>query len=259
MRNVKQEAQNLKKTILVTFLLIIPVILNAQNFQKIQKKLKDYDKTYFIYIDKKVKKLYLMDKTMKIWRNYTIATGEKSGNKLYSGDFRTPRGIYKITEIYQYDEPWYLKRIEKKLKDIDKFDIEYRALKKQQKAMIKKYKKNKKRIKTLNSLYLKASEGHVKYGTKKSLGKDSYGPVFMRLNFPNKDDLKRYKKAKKAGKIPKNKWGGYKKPGSGIAIHGTNDNNSLGHDASAGCIRVKNNNIKELSKYVMKGTMVVID
>jgi len=244
---------------LPVILLLIPPFLCAKNLYKIEERLGNYDKTYFIYADKKAHTLYLMDKDMKVWKRYSVATGEKKGNKLYAGDFRTPEGIYEITEIYQYHEPWYITRMKKRLESMDKTSHEYKTLRKHFKALLKEYKANIKKIRNLNSIFLSAKDGHFKFGTKKSLGTNSYGPVFMRLSFPGEEDLARYKKAKKEGKLPKNRWGIYKKPGSGIAIHGTNDNPSLGHNASAGCIRMNNEDIMELSNYVMKGTMVVID
>ncbi|WP_084281208.1 L,D-transpeptidase family protein [Alkaliphilus transvaalensis] len=46
-------------------------------------------------------------------------------------------------------------------------------------------------------------------------------------------------------------WGTY-------GIHGTNKPNSIGFDASAGCIRMRNEDVEDLYKYVKHGTPVAI-
>ncbi len=45
---------------------------------------------------------------------------------------------------------------------------------------------------------------------------------------------------------------------SGIGIHGTHDNSSLGKRATEGCIRLQNENILNLVKYIHPGTVVII-
>ena len=48
-------------------------------------------------------------------------------------------------------------------------------------------------------------------------------------------------------------------PGGGQAgIHGTNDDSSMGKDVSAGCIRMHNRDILELSESVPLGTLVFL-
>jgi lipoprotein-anchoring transpeptidase ErfK/SrfK len=59
----------------------------------------------------------------------------------------------------------------------------------------------------------------------------AYGPYFIRLYTPGH---------------------------SGIGIHGTHDNNSLGTRATEGCIRLQNENLLKLVKLVRPGTVVVI-
>ena len=44
----------------------------------------------------------------------------------------------------------------------------------------------------------------------------------------------------------------------GIGIHGTHLNNLIGKRASHGCIRMKNEDLKDLSQYIQAGTLVVI-
>ena len=51
-------------------------------------------------------------------------------------------------------------------------------------------------------------------------------------------------------------WMGLSKPHYGI--HGTNDPSSIGKDVSHGCIRMYNQDVLELSKYVPIGTSVRI-
>lgn len=45
---------------------------------------------------------------------------------------------------------------------------------------------------------------------------------------------------------------------SGIGIHGTHDNNSIGTRATEGCIRLKNSDLEKLVKQVRVGDVVVI-
>ena len=59
----------------------------------------------------------------------------------------------------------------------------------------------------------------------------AYGPYFIRLFTP-----------------------GY----SGIGIHGTHDNNTIGTRTSEGCIRLKNEDLKKLQKQIRVGDVIVI-
>ena len=61
--------------------------------------------------------------------------------------------------------------------------------------------------------------------------KGAYGPYFIRLNIPGK---------------------------SGIGIHGTHDNNSLGKRVTEGCIRLKNEDLQQLVKHVSASSVVVL-
>lgn len=47
-------------------------------------------------------------------------------------------------------------------------------------------------------------------------------------------------------------------PAKGYGIHGTWDNSSLGHQSSAGCVRMANEDVEELFIYIPKGTPVTI-
>ena len=61
--------------------------------------------------------------------------------------------------------------------------------------------------------------------------KGAYGPYFIRINIPGK---------------------------SGIGIHGTHDENSLGKRVTEGCIRLKNDDLQQLVKHVSTSSVVVI-
>lgn len=216
--------------------------LNTSDFKKY---FENYEKKYIIYISKEQKKLFLIDDNKQIIKEYKIATGLNEGPKLYSGDNRTPEGEYEITKILSYKKPKYLIEKEKILSEKEKIKL------------IKEYEKGKLELKKMNDTYLRAKDGHKKFGTDEDLGYNSYGPVFIRINYPNKQDKKRYEQAKKENKIPKEN-GDYKSIGYGIAIHGTNDDNSIGHNASSGCIRMKNEDIEELLFYIEPKLKVII-
>ncbi len=54
------------------------------------------------------------------------------------------------------------------------------------------------------------------------------------------------------------RWMGLNVPWGRFGIHGTNKPNSIGYDASAGCIRMRNQDVEDLYKYVKVGTPVAI-
>ncbi len=54
------------------------------------------------------------------------------------------------------------------------------------------------------------------------------------------------------------RWLGLNVPWGRYGIHGTNKPGSIGWNASGGCIRMNNNDVKELFEYVSHGTKVVI-
>lgn len=248
----------MKKIISLILLLSVSPCLHAGYFENIEEHLKDYKKKYFIYVNKELKRLYLIDSDLKVWKTYKVATGTVNGDKVHNGDNRTPSGVYKVKEIMQYHEPWYMKQIRESLERSKNDKARYNYYWDYYRNAVIKNIKGKKRIASLNSLYLDAAGGHTKYGTQEDLGYNAYGSVFMRLDYPNEEDMRKYREAIEAGRVPR-KGGGYVDPGSGIAIHGTNDNPSLGYDASSGCVRMENDDIVQLSDYVSEGTMVVID
>lgn len=249
----------MKKISAVILLIVMPVFICAGYFQNIEDYLKGYNKKYFIYVNRGLKRLYLVDNKLKVWKSYVVATGAKNGDKIYRGDNKTPAGVYKIKEINQYHEPWYLKQLRNDLIKYQKDSGRYRFYRDHYKKMKYKTLTGRKKIESLNSVYLYASQGHKKYGTTDDLGDNAYGSGFMLLDYPNKLDMKKYRAALVSGRVPVDANGDYLPPGSGIAIHGTNDNPSLGFDASSGCVRMLNEDLVEISNYVSEGTMVVID
>ena len=67
--------------------------------------------------------------------------------------------------------------------------------------------------------------------------KGAYGPWFISIN---------------TDEMSKGAWGG-------IGIHGTHKPNVMRARDSEGCIRLQNQNVEELKKYVRVGTKVVIE
>lgn len=171
---------------------------------------------YILAVSKKDYVLYVIRKTDKaVLEKFPVGLGKNPGRKLIAGDEKTPEGIYYITEI---------------LKESDE------------------------KLKKMNSIYWKAKDGHFFYGfPNKDLGKNVYGPRFIRFSYPNEEDKKLFQQLKKEGKIPKNAamspW---------IAIHGTNDPASIGKNASSGCVRMLNSDIQKLDPYIQIGTQIII-
>ncbi len=75
------------------------------------------------------------------------------------------------------------------------------------------------------------------FGDGKGEIKGAYGPWFISLDTMD---------------LSKGKW-------DGIGIHGTHDPSSIGTRASEGCIRLLNENVEDLKKYISVGTMVTIE
>ncbi|MCE5300317.1 MAG: L,D-transpeptidase [Spirochaetia bacterium] len=248
-----------KRIIIILLLALLPAPLFSGNYSTAKERLNGYNKRYFVYVNKAVKRLYLIDNKCKVWRSYVIATGTNPGVKLYMGDNRTPSGIFNVRQIYQEKEPWYMPQLREKMKKYPRGSKEYTYYWNYYIKQYEKHKTNRERIKALNSVYLKAKDGHKKYMSEADLGMNAYGPVFILIDYPNQDAVSRYFEAISKGEVPRDKVGKYLPPGSGIAIHGTNDDPSLGNDASSGCVRMQNDDILELSNYVSEGTMVAID
>ncbi len=59
--------------------------------------------SYFLVVEKSSQQLslYQHDQELTLIRKFSSATGETPGTKAFSGDSRTPEGIYFITEVYE--------------------------------------------------------------------------------------------------------------------------------------------------------------
>ncbi len=197
---------------------------------KVLKILLKTTKKYIVYIKKKQFKLFIINSDRDIVKIFDIAVGKKEDflPKIHSGDNGTPEGLYFVKEILS--------------RDSGKSTYSY------------------KKLRSMNYVYFKASEGHYLWGVPhKDAGRNVYGIRFFRLDYPNQKDNKNYLKLKRKGLIPKNKEGKQVGQGTGIGIHGTNDPLSIRHRISSGCIRMNNDDVKLLDKYLKIGTPVYIE
>jgi murein L,D-transpeptidase YafK len=195
---------------------------------RIQNAFSGFTGKYVIYISKKKFLLEVFNRNGEPVAAYTVACGSNPDikPKLHEGDNRTPEGLYFVNEILSMDA--------------DKKSPSYRTLR------------------AMNKIFFRARDGHRRFGRPGvDLGDNAYGPRYYGLNYPNREDRERYQKALRKGDIPEIKG---KVPciGSGIAIHGNNDENSVGNLASNGCIRMYNRDLLECEQYIQMGTPVII-
>ena len=78
--------------------------------------------------------------------------------------------------------------------------------------------------------------------------------IFLRLDYPNAQDWERFKKLKKEGALPDGA-----KIGGDIGIHGGTPPTLKGHDWTAGCVGVEDEEIVEIAKLVPDGVVVDIE
>ena len=193
----------------------------------LSKALKDFHGSYAIHVSKKDFSLTVYDRELRPVASYPVGYGKNPDkqSKLYRGDNRTPEGLYHVTEMLSMDA-------DKKSESCRK-------------------------LKAMNSVYFRARDGHARYGhPDQDLGCNAYGPRFFRIDYPNARDRERYAGAVQRGKI-KAQNGRYPGIGSGIAIHGNADEQSIGHLSSSGCVRMFNDNVIELERYIILGTPVL--
>jgi murein L,D-transpeptidase YafK len=192
---------------------------------------RSYDKPHLVVVRKSVFRLWIVERGGRVVDEAGIAIGRRKDlkPKVYAADDRTPEGLYKIIEaIHQdcpMDSPEYL------------------------------------RLRRMNAVRFLASEGYERWNRRGvDLGTNAYGYGFFRLNYPNQEDRRRYLKAIRAGEVPPKdeKAAEFVGMGNGIAIHGTNDPDSIGHPASTGCIRVRNEDLRRIAAYLEKGSYVLI-
>ncbi len=183
---------------------------------------------YVLHVDKGEFTLTVYGRRGGEVARYPVAIGRNpdGGPKLWEGDKRTPEGLYFVEDIYSMDA--------------------------------EKGSTARRKLARLNSIYFKASHGHSRYGHPDvDLGDNAYGPRFFALDYPNSRDSKRYQMMLKNERVPVDK-GKPRGIGFGIAIHGNNDPNSIGHRASSGCVRMYNRDLVELDRYVVLRTPVLI-
>jgi hypothetical protein len=194
----------------------------------VRNALKAWKGDYVLLASKADFKLYVYDRRGAVTASYRMSYGLNPDKKakIHEGDNRTPEGTYCVVEILSMDA-----------------DARSDACRK---------------LKKMNEIFFRAAEGHSKYGRPGvDLGDNAYGPRFMLLDYPRPADMERYGKELRSGRIPvaKGKTCG---PGGGIAIHGNNDEASVGNLSSSGCLRLYNNDVIELEKFVRIGTPVII-
>jgi len=195
---------------------------------RIREAFRGFKGRYVLYITKSLFLLEVFDRNCAKVASYTVAYGSApdGGPKLYEGDNRTPEGIYHVNEILSMDA--------------DVKSPSYRILR------------------DMNKKYFRASEGHSKWGREGvDLGDNAYGPRFYGLDYPNENDRRRYREARRRGILPlvKGKIPGI---GYGIGIHGNNDEAGVGQRSSSGCIRMYNRDVVDLERFVQLGTPVII-
>lgn len=186
--------------------------------------------SYLIYVKKEKYKLFIINRKREVVKVFDVAVGRKENfqRKAYQGDNGTPEGLYFVNEVLS--------------SAADPKSGPYQ------------------RLKYMNSVYFRAGEGHFLWGRPdQDAGTNVYGPRFFGINYPNDDDMKYYYEQARKGLIPRGPRGTIRGPGSGLAIHGTNDPVSIGRMISSGCVRLKNEDVVLLDEYIREGTPVYIE
>ena len=194
----------------------------------LEKAFASHEGKYAVVVDKKAFRLTIYGRDLKSIVSYRIGYGSNPDMKpkLFEGDDRTPEGTYSVNEILSMDA--------------GRETESYRKLMK------------------MNQIYFRASAGFHRYGRPdEDLADNAYGPRYYGIDYPNDEDKARYSRVLAENGIPavKGKIPGI---GYGIAIHGNNDEDSIGRLCSSGCIRMYNRDIVELEKYIAIGTPVII-
>lgn len=200
----------------------------AGKYDRIQKAFNGFSGKYVIYISKKKFLLEVFNRKREAVAAYTIAYGSNPDMKpkLHERDNRTPEGLYFVNEILSMDA--------------DRSSPSYKTLRK------------------MNRVFFRARDGHCRFGRPGvDLGDNAYGPRYYGLDYPNDEDRERYRDALRTGAI-QSAAGKVPGIGGGIAIHGNNDENSIGNLSSSGCIRMYNRDLIECEQYILMGTPVLI-
>lgn len=148
-----------------------------------------------LIVNKETQTLTVYDAFFGKIKSYAISTGENPGNKLISGDLKTPEGIFPIIGI----------------EDAKDWTYDF-----------------------------KDGKGPIT---------GAYGPFFLRLKVDNENIF--YNVKSDFNFTSDNEF-------IGIGIHGTHLNELIGTRASHGCIRIKNDDLLDLQKYIASGTLVSI-
>jgi len=216
-----------KKYLLLLLILLINSCGDAKK-ESLKKVFSSYRGKYAIVIIKKQFTLEVYNSSYEKVSSYKIgfAHNPDMKPKLYEGDNRTPEGVYEINEILSMDAG----------KDSESY----------------------RKLLNMNKVYFKKTNGYHKYGQPDlDLGDNAYGPRYFGINYPNESDKENYRKAYDRGKIPLVN-GTPREIGYGVAIHGNNDEDSIGHLCSSGCIRMFNRDVVDLDKYIMLSSPVII-
>lgn len=91
--------------IVLSILILIPYAGMAGLYFWYQQSLKDIENASFIIISKEDMTLRLIDFKGRVQEQYPIACGQKYGNKEKKGDYKTPEGVFRISEIVN-SESW---------------------------------------------------------------------------------------------------------------------------------------------------------
>jgi len=221
-------AKNLMFLFLPLFFMIL-ISCKLESDDKLPSHMFDKSGARFaIVITKKDFNLSVYDMNQKRVVSYKVGYGSNPDMKpkLHQGDNRTPEGLYRINEILSMDA--------------EKGTLAY------------------KKLKLMNEVYFSSKAGYNKFekpGT--DLGDNVYGPRFFSIDYPNMEDKERYSAGLEKGEIPIVK-GAPAGIGYGIAIHGNNDEKSVGNLCSSGCIRMFNRDIVEMDRFIEIGTPVLI-
>lgn len=91
---------------LLTFLLLISFGLFSQVKLDYLIELDEQYTKNVLVVEKSTHKLYvysLKDQVLQLTKSFEIASGKSTGNKAYSGDRKTPEGIYFLKEFFSHD------------------------------------------------------------------------------------------------------------------------------------------------------------
>lgn len=200
-----------------------------------------------LLISKAAMKLSVLDGAGRPLLVVPIACGENYGDKRRAGDRRTPEGLFTVQEILDTSR-WPVPAADAetetetaaapaaeagatKAAETDATaTAETKAAAEEAKAETTEAAEDEKVAPTGRTKRMKREKSAVRPAPKAPY-RSPYGPYFIRLLTP---------------------------PHEGIGIHGTNDEASIGSRASAGCIRLHNDDLRRLLRYVRIGMPVFI-